>query len=87
MKISANWTKKEEREWAVGVRTGSMKNHVRRKNGIDVEKNVGRVLCRRVIGRSWGGQDRDGRDFKEGRRVRGGELVGVRISLLLLENG
>jgi hypothetical protein len=48
-----------------------MRSDDRRKRGIDVRMKAGRVLCRRVMGNSMGGQDRLGRARREGRSARG----------------
>jgi hypothetical protein len=80
-KISAIEMKKDETACAVGVRSGSMRNQVRKKRGREVDRTEGMVLWSRVIGMSAGGQDSDGSARRDGRRVRGPCVVGVMINL------
>ena len=71
-----------EREYVVGVRRGSMRRVLRRRRGSEVERKVGRVELRRVIGKMEdGGPVREGRRRRFGIRVRGGLVVGVMMSL------
>lgn len=71
-----------ERENAVGVRKGSMRRVLRRRRGKEVERKVGRVEWRRVIGRmEGGGPVREGRMRRFGISVRGGLVVGVMMRL------
>jgi hypothetical protein len=69
----------------VGVKIGSIYSQLRRKSGSEVLKRVGSVLCSNVIGRRAGGQVRLGRARRDGRRVRGGLAIGVRMSLTMLD--
>jgi hypothetical protein len=68
-------------EDAVGVVMGSMWKKERKKSGPDVLRNVGSAFVRKVIGARMGGTMRDGRARREGRRARGVEETGVRMSL------
>jgi hypothetical protein len=64
-----------------GVWIGSIRSQLRMNRGREVLSRVGIVEWRTVIGRRVGGQERLGRDLREGRRARGVEDVGVKIKL------
>lgn len=81
MKSSARLSRKAEKEDVAGVVMGSMWKNDLKKRGPEVERKVGRALVRKVIGARVGGTTRDGRARSEGRRVRGAEVRGVRMSL------
>lgn len=68
-------------EYAVGVRTGSMRKFERRKSGVDVEIRVGSVLCNKVGAMSELGQSHDLRLRRHGRMARGCSLRGVSMTL------
>lgn len=68
-------------EEVVGEVRGSMWKKVRKKRGPLVERKVGSAVVRKVIGARVGGTIREGRARKEGRRFRGPEVRGVRMSL------
>ena len=82
MKSSAMPKAKVDSEYAVGVARASMRRLWRRSSGKDVERRVGIVECRRVMGRRDGGMVRDGRMRRFGIRARGVEVIGVMIRLL-----
>lgn len=63
---------KVKNEYAVGVRRGSTPRRERRMRGVDVVRRLGSVELRKVMGRSDGGQKRDGSERREVRRARGG---------------
>ena len=81
MKSSVRERAKEVREEVVGVVRGSMWKNDLKKRGPVVERKVGRAWVRKVIGARVGGTINEGRARREGRRVRGVDVRGVRMSL------
>jgi hypothetical protein len=84
VKSSARERRKAEKLEVAGLVSGSMWKKERKKSGPEVERKVGRALVRKVMGARLGGTRSEGRARSEGRRVRGVEVRGVRMSLLIM---
>jgi hypothetical protein len=72
--------RKVEKEYVVGVTTGSMEKVERRTSGVEEDIMVGTMAWRRVAEMRLGEMEKEGRRERDGYIVRGGAEVGVTIS-------